>query len=96
MTDMDAVVVNYEPDSDEFKRIAVQSLGQKSHCMYGPSFLVFERSTGHFLESLCGTKSTRGQAKNIYPFLPLARDERPDGRNERGEPQAGRQRTSMP
>ena len=41
MTDMDAVVVNYEPDSDEFKRIAVQLLGQKSHCMYGPSFLVF-------------------------------------------------------
>jgi len=71
MTDMDAVVVNYEPDSDEFKRIAVQSLGQKSHCMYGPSFLVFERTTGHFLEFFCGTKRTRGQAKNIYPFLPL-------------------------
>ena len=71
MTDMHAVVVNYEPESDEFKQIALQSLEQKSHCMFGPSFLVFERSTGHFVEFFCGTKSTRGQAKNIYSFLPL-------------------------
>jgi hypothetical protein len=71
MTNMDAVIVNYEPESDEFQQIALQSLEQKSHCMYGPSFLVYERSTGHFLEFFCGTKSTRGQAKNIYPFLPL-------------------------
>ena len=39
--------------------------------MYGPSFLVFERSTGHFVEFFCGTKSTRGQAKNISSFSAL-------------------------
>ena len=39
--------------------------------MYGPSFLVYERSTNRFLEFFCGTKSTRSEAKKVYPFLPL-------------------------
>ena len=39
--------------------------------MYGPSFLVFERSSGRLLEFFCGSKSTRGEAKKIYPYLPL-------------------------
>ncbi len=71
MTDTDAVLVNYDPESEEFKRIAATSLEKESHCMYGPSFLVVERSTGRFLEFFCGSKSTRSEAKNIYPFLPL-------------------------
>ena len=71
MTDTDAVLVNYDPDSEEFKRIAAASLDKESHCMYGPSFLVVERSTGRFLEFFCGSKSTRSEAKNIYSFLPL-------------------------
>ena len=63
MTDTDAVLVNYDPDSEEFKRIAATSLEKESHCMYGPSFLVIEDSTGRFLEFFCGSKSTaqRGQ-----------------------------------
>ena len=71
MTDTDAVLVNYDPESEEFKRIAAQSLEKESHCMYGPSFLVFERKTGRFLEFFCGSKSTRSEAKKIYPFLAL-------------------------
>ena len=67
MTDTDAVLVNYDPESEEFKRIAATSLDKESHCMYGPSFLVVERSTGRFLEFFCGSKSTRSEAKNIYP-----------------------------
>ena len=35
------------------------------------SFLVFERGTGRFLEFFCGSKSTRSEAKKLYPFLPL-------------------------
>ena len=69
MTDTDAVISNYDPDSEEFKRIAATSLDKESHCMYGPSFLVVERSTGRFLEFFCGSKSTRSEAKNIYPYL---------------------------
>jgi hypothetical protein len=71
MTDNEAIIVNYDPDSDEFKRIAAASLEKESHCMYGPSFLVFERSTGSFLEFFCGNQSSRREAKKIYPFLPL-------------------------
>src|SRR3990167_11522677 len=42
-----------------------------SHCQYGPSFLVYERSTGRFLEFFCGNKSSRIEAKKLFPFLPL-------------------------
>ncbi len=75
MTDTDAVLVNYDPDSAEFQRIAAQSLEKESHCMYGPSFLVIEESSGRFLEFFCGSKSTRSEAKKIYPFLPLTEAE---------------------
>ena len=39
--------------------------------MYGPSFLVYERTTGRFLEFFCGNKSSRSEAKKVYPYLPL-------------------------
>jgi hypothetical protein len=71
MSNTVVVTVNYDFESDEFKRIVAQSLERKSHCMYGVSFLVYEMRSGRFLEFYCGTKSTRREAKNIYPFLPL-------------------------
>jgi len=71
MNDRDAVIAAYDMESDEFKRIMAAAQGKDSGCMYGPSFLVIERSTGRFLEYFCGTKSTRSEAKKIYPFLPL-------------------------
>lgn len=71
MNDSDAIIVTYDNESAEFKRIAAKSLEKESNCMYGPSFLVFERTSGRLLEFFCGTKSSRGEAKKIYPFLPL-------------------------
>ncbi len=71
MTDMEALVISYDMESEEFKRIAAKSAESDSHCQYGPSFLVYERSTNRFLEFFCGTKSTRSEAKKVYPFLPL-------------------------
>jgi len=71
MSDKEAIIVCYDHESPEFKRIAAKSLEKDSHCMYGPSFLVFERSSGRLLEFFCGSKSTRGEAKKIYPYLPL-------------------------
>ena len=44
MTDSEAIIVNYDPGSAEFKRIAEKSMEKESHCMYGPSFLVYEDS----------------------------------------------------
>jgi hypothetical protein len=40
-------------------------------CMYGTSFLVFERTLGRFLEFFCGTKSTRPVAGDIAVFMAL-------------------------
>ena len=71
MSDTDAIIAVYDPENEEFQRIAAASAEADSHCMYGPSFLVFERSTGRFLELFCGTKSKRAEANKIYPYLPL-------------------------
>jgi hypothetical protein len=70
-TDSENVVVSYDFESDEFKGIAAKSAESGLRCQYGPAFLVFERSTGRFLEFFCGTKSSRIEAKNLFPLLPL-------------------------
>jgi hypothetical protein len=84
MTDDEAIIVSYNPDSAEFRRIAAASLEPESHCMYGPSFLVFDRRTASFLEFFCGNKSCRRMAKHIYPFLPLTQADI-DAKAARGE-----------
>jgi hypothetical protein len=72
MSDKDAIIVSYDPKCEEFKRIQVASAEKESNCMYGPSFLVYEATTGRFLEFFCGNKSARAEAANLYPFLPLS------------------------
>ncbi|MGD0897104.1 MAG: hypothetical protein ABR915_04665 [Thermoguttaceae bacterium] len=72
MTDSETLIVNYDPDTAEFKRIVALSLDKESHCMYGPSFLVYERSRNLFLEFFCGNKASRSEAKHLYPYLPLS------------------------
>jgi hypothetical protein len=67
--DTDAIITSYDMKSKEFERIQAASGTQNSGCMYGPSFLVLERSTGRFLEWFCGTKTTRSEAKKMYPFM---------------------------
>ena len=89
MSDSDAIITSFDPESAEFKRIAAKSLEKESNCMYGPSFLVIERNNlQRPLEFFCGTKSSRAEAKKIYPFLALSaeqiearglKDEKPHG-----------------
>jgi len=71
MSDADNLIIVYDNATDEFKRIAAASVGQDSGCMYGVSFLLYERNSGRFLEFFCGTKSTRSEAKKLFPYLPL-------------------------
>ena len=71
MNDKEAIIANYDATSDEFKDIAARSQEPESKCMYGTSFLVFERTTGRLLEFFCGSKSTRPIAGDIAVFLPL-------------------------
>jgi hypothetical protein len=75
LSDTEAIITNYDMESDEFQRIADESLKKDSGCMYGPSFLVYERTTGRFLEWFCGTKSTRSESKKIFPFLALSEED---------------------
>ena len=71
LSDTEAIVTNYDVKSETFKEIMERSLETNSGCMYGPSFLVWERSSGQFLEFFCGAKSTRSEAKKVYPALPV-------------------------
>jgi len=59
MSDTDAVVVSYERESEVFTDIEERAAGVNSHCMYGATFLVFERSTRKCYEFFCGTASLR-------------------------------------
>lgn len=56
--------------------------------MFGPSFLIYERSTGQFLEFFCGTKSARAEARKIYPYCPVSQDDI-DAAARRGEDVSG-------
>lgn len=75
MTDKEAIIVTHDKQSDAFQRIRKAAQGKESNCMYGPSFLIFERSTAKFYEFFCGNKSGRGEAAKISPFLPLTEEQ---------------------
>lgn len=81
MSDTKNIVVSYDPASPDFKAIQDRSGVTDSGCMYGVSFLVFERTTKRFLEFFCGSTTLRQEAGKIYPFLP---------RVENGAPQPPR------
>ncbi len=71
MTDMEALVISYDMESEVFKDIAERSSQTNSHCQFGPSFLVYVPSQGRFVEFFCGNKSSRIESKKLFPFLPL-------------------------
>lgn len=62
----------FNPEDEVFQDI-VQRAGEKdSGCMYGPSFLLFERNTGKFYEFFCGNKSARAEAGKFAPYMPVS------------------------
>lgn len=73
MSDRDAVIVNYDSSSDEYRRIkAAAEAGGDSHCMYGPTFLVFERSTGKLYEFFFGNPTMRRESSKLLGFCPIS------------------------
>jgi len=70
MSDRDNIITNYDPLTEVFSSIKERGDTPNSGCMYGPTFLVFERNTGQFYEFFCGTSSTRKEAPKIGAFLP--------------------------
>jgi len=71
-SDKSAVIVSYDETTGAFQQIKAQSEVKDSGCQHGVSFLVFERSTGQFLELWLSSKSSRPEAKKIFPYLPLS------------------------
>ena len=84
MTDSEAIIVSYDPASAEFQRIQAQAAEKESHCMFGPSFLVYERSQNLFLEFFCGNKSGRQESKKLFSYLPLSQADI-DAKTAKGE-----------
>lgn len=72
MSDRDAVVAVYDMNTPEFRDIKARSSEQNSGCMWGPSFLVVERSTARCYEFFMGTKSARAVSGDLVNFLPIS------------------------
>jgi hypothetical protein len=72
MRDKDAIVTNYDPTTTQFQEIETLGKVQNSGCMFGLTFLIFERSSGKFYELFCGTKSMRTESGKIGAFLPIS------------------------
>jgi hypothetical protein len=55
----------YDAKSEQFLDIAARSGESDSKCMYGTSFLVFERSEGRFLEFFLDHPPDRGRHRRV-------------------------------
>jgi hypothetical protein len=74
MRDRDAIIAVYDMTLAEFDRIKLAAAESNSSCMWGPSFLVVERSSGNFYEFFMGNKSARQESGKLRPFLPLSKE----------------------
>ena len=72
MSNNDAVIAVYDRSSTEFKRIVAATEERDSSCMWGPSFLVYERSSAQFFELFLGTVSGRIESDKLVAFLPIS------------------------
>jgi hypothetical protein len=71
-SDRDAIIEVYDAKSAEFLRIQDAAGEKDSGCMYGPTFLVYERGSGKFYELFCGNASGRISARSLLPYCPLS------------------------
>lgn len=70
ISDRDDIKTSYDAKSAEFQRIKDEASTKDSGCMFGPSFLLYERSSGRFLEWFCNNESARNAAGKVSGFLP--------------------------
>ena len=68
VSDTDAIITVYDTQNPEFKRII--EAPKNSGCMWGPTYLVYERSSKSFYELFFGNASGRAEAGKLRPFLP--------------------------
>ena len=69
VSDRDAIVTVFDNTEDEeFKRIIAAP--KNSGCFWGPTFLIYERSTAAFYELFFNNASGRSEAGKFRAFLP--------------------------
>lgn len=73
VADKEAIISVHDVQDPEFQRI--KNAPKNTGCMWGPSFLVLERSTGKLYELFFGNKSGRNEAGKLKPFLPTEANE---------------------
>lgn len=74
-TSGDEVEVAFGSNNERYQEIAKRQKegGFGSGCMVGPVFLLFERSTGEFLELYCNNASMVREAKILFDSLPITK-----------------------
>lgn len=71
VSDRDNIVTVFGKDNPDYQEIVSKSSVQDSGCMYGPVFLVIERSTGRFFEFFANNKSARRECSKLINYLPV-------------------------
>jgi hypothetical protein len=71
VSNSDQIVSVFGKTNPVYIEIANRSQEQDSGCMYGPVFLLLERSTGKFYEFFANNKSARREADRLLNFLPV-------------------------
>lgn len=71
-TTQDPPLAVFDASDPVYQDIKERAGEKDSGCMYGPSFLLFERNTGKFYEFFCGSKSSRMEAGNLGQYLPVS------------------------
>lgn len=74
-TTLDPPLAVYDASSEEYQRIRAQANEKDSGCMFGPSFLIFERNTARLYELFLGNKSGRQEASKFGPYLPISEEQ---------------------
>lgn len=71
-TTEDPPLAVFDADDEVFQDIVDRAGEKDSGCMFGPSFLVFERNTGKFYEFFCGNKSARMEAGKFTGYMAIS------------------------
>lgn len=86
-TTEDPPLAVFDADDEVFADIVDRAGEKDSGCMFGPSFLVFERNTGKFYEFFCGNKSARMEAGKFSSYLPVSEEQAAEFQIEAQPPQ---------
>jgi hypothetical protein len=87
MSDTENIIVSNDASSEEFKRIVDMAENVKdSGCAFGPTYLVYERTTKTFYEFFCGNKSGRYESSRINTYLPVTKQMIDEGLTKETKP----------